>query len=303
MTNLVSVILNVQDSELFCSQAIESVLRQTHRQWELIVWDNDSRDSTADIVNAFRDPRIKYFYSRERVALYRSRVLAIEKSAGDFLAFIDADDIWLTDKIETQLQVFDDPDVAMSCTGYFVTAPQYSNVLNMKRMKRVIPSREEFSQYIEFFPKYQVAMSTLMTRRRQLFSLWKGRQADWSYIEDFDMVFSGLAIGKMKCLSQPLTIYRRHSSNHSLKRELQTVEWEQWRNSLSQIPIGVVDRAFVEDKVDQKIVLLRSRDALIRGNKLEALRLLVRHSPATASMRIFIALFLPRLILRKILGM
>ena len=79
-----------------CREAIDSVLAQTFTDWELIVWDDRSRDASASIVADYRDPRrIHYFLSPEDVPLGQARSDAIRQATAEWIAFLDQDDIWL----------------------------------------------------------------------------------------------------------------------------------------------------------------------------------------------------------------
>ncbi len=100
---LVSVIMNVRNGASFLREAVDSVLAQTFIDWELIVWDDCSTDNSAQIVSEYRDPRIRYFLSPEDTTLGRARGDAIGHASGEWLAFLDQDDVWLPHKLEKQM--------------------------------------------------------------------------------------------------------------------------------------------------------------------------------------------------------
>ena len=102
---LVSVIMNCYNGEKFMMQAINSVLKQSYKQWELIFWNNKSTDKSEKIFKSFDDKRLKYFLSEKHTSLYEARNLAIEKANGKYLSFLDTDDIWLENKIEDEIKL------------------------------------------------------------------------------------------------------------------------------------------------------------------------------------------------------
>ena len=87
-------------AETFLKSAIESVLNQSYQNWELLIIDNNSRDNTDDLVNSFYDKRIKLLKNYRIGNIARSRNIGIKKAKGEYIAFIDSDDFWETDKIE-----------------------------------------------------------------------------------------------------------------------------------------------------------------------------------------------------------
>ncbi len=102
-TPLVSVVIPAFNSEKTIYETIESVLNQTWRNLELIVVNDGSQDSTLDIVTGIKDPRLKVFsYTNAGVAVSRNR--GISHAEGEFISFIDADDLWTLDKLEAQLK-------------------------------------------------------------------------------------------------------------------------------------------------------------------------------------------------------
>ena len=84
---LVSVIVNCFNGEKYLARALKSVEEQTHKHWELIIWDNRSTDSTAQICAKFKDPRIKYFLSSEHTNLGMARKRAAELASGAWICF------------------------------------------------------------------------------------------------------------------------------------------------------------------------------------------------------------------------
>ena len=102
---LVSVLINCFNGEAYLKEAIDSVYSQTYPNWELVFWDNASVDNTQLITSAYNS-KLRYFRSPELIPLHRARNLAIEKCKGTAVAFLDADDIWLPDKLERQIELF-----------------------------------------------------------------------------------------------------------------------------------------------------------------------------------------------------
>ena len=76
-------------------EALLSIINQTYKNWELIFWDNLSNDNSKEIFKKYNDKRFKYFLADKHTVLYEARNLAIKKTKGEFVAFLDTDDIWL----------------------------------------------------------------------------------------------------------------------------------------------------------------------------------------------------------------
>lgn len=99
----VSIIVNTRNGEEYLREALDSALMQTFRDWELILWDDNSSDGTRKIAEAYGDRRIRRTYCDEDVSLSVARHRAITEARGDWLAFLDQDDVWTSDKLERQL--------------------------------------------------------------------------------------------------------------------------------------------------------------------------------------------------------
>jgi len=118
--SLISVIIPVYNGEKTIRETIESVLNQTFQDFELIILNDGSQDSTLDIVSSLQDSRLKVF-SYPNAGLAASRNRGTFHAVGEYISFIDADDLWTPDKLETQLKALqDNPEaaVAYSWTNY-----------------------------------------------------------------------------------------------------------------------------------------------------------------------------------------
>ena len=118
---LVSVLINCFNGEKYLSQAVESVITQTYKNWEIVFWDNQSSDSSAEKFQQYakKDDRLRYFYSSKHTLLYEARNLAIKKTRGEFIAILDADDWWHPQKLEMQIPCFKDKKVGMVYSNYW----------------------------------------------------------------------------------------------------------------------------------------------------------------------------------------
>ena len=106
MVSTVSVVIPAYNSADMLSEALDSVLAQTFSDFELIIVDDGSTDNTREVVALFEDPRIRYVYQQNR-GLSGARNTGIRVSRGRYVAFLDADDIWLPTKLAAQVELLD----------------------------------------------------------------------------------------------------------------------------------------------------------------------------------------------------
>lgn len=102
MNTLVSIILPTYNRAEFIGAALDSVFAQTYENWELIIIDDGSTDSTTEVLEQYNDSRLRYIY-QENQGVSGARNTGIGQCAGDVIALLDSDDEWLPKKLETQL--------------------------------------------------------------------------------------------------------------------------------------------------------------------------------------------------------
>jgi len=105
-TPLVSVIIPVYNYDRYLGEAIESVLNQTYQHLEVIVVDDGSTDRSGEVAKSFADRGVQYCY-QANAGIGPARNKGVEPAAGEFIAFLDADDRWPLQKIERQLKAFE----------------------------------------------------------------------------------------------------------------------------------------------------------------------------------------------------
>src|SRR5262245_41969518 len=110
MPPLVSVIVNFFNEEKFLAEAVESVFNQTHTNWELLLVDDGSTDASSRIAQRYSEQyrgRVLYLehQGHRNRGMSASRNLGIHHAKGEYITFLDADDIWLSTKLERQTAI------------------------------------------------------------------------------------------------------------------------------------------------------------------------------------------------------
>lgn len=119
-TGLVSIITPTYNCGRFISETIQSVQSQSYQNWELIIQDDCSTDDTYKVIKTFcdKDPRIKYECNVKNYGAAITRNNAIKRANGEWVAFLDSDDLWMPDKLEKQLKFMVDNNYKFSYTKY-----------------------------------------------------------------------------------------------------------------------------------------------------------------------------------------
>ena len=117
---LVSIITPMYKGAAFVGETIESVLNQTYANWEMIIVDDCSPDDGAgiNVVKSYNDPRIKLIESKVNKGSSGARNIALREAKGQYIAFLDSDDLWLPKKLEKQISFMEDIGAEFSCTAY-----------------------------------------------------------------------------------------------------------------------------------------------------------------------------------------
>ena len=139
---LVSVITPVYNSEKYIGDTIESVLAQTHQNWEMIIVDDCSCDDTEAIIRSYSDSRITYHKLDRNSGAAEARNVALSKANGRYVAFLDADDVWKPEKLSRQLEFMINKNIGFCFTAYEIMRQPHNKLVK-------VPPKLNYHQYMK----------------------------------------------------------------------------------------------------------------------------------------------------------
>ena len=216
----VSIIVPVYNAENFLHRTVDSILAQTYENWELLLADDCSTDQSRDIMKSYTDERIHCFYCEKNSGPAGARNLALRHASGQYVAFLDADDFWLPQKLEKQISFMKKGNYPFSFTSY-----EFADA-NAVRSGTVAHAPERVG-YKEILRSSTIAPSTAVLDRNQIntaliYMPENVRLEDastWMQIMKTGVVAYGL--------DEILTIYCRHKGAYS-GNKLDAV-WGKWK--------------------------------------------------------------------------
>ena len=223
MNDLVSIITPTYNSAEFIEETIESVQRQTHKNWEMLITDDCSTDQTVDLIKKFvqSDNRIKLYQLKENAGSAVARNNSIQVAKGKYHAFLDADDIWLDFHLNDSIQAIK----KNQCPFVFASYKRSDEKLNFVYSDFIVPDKVDYTQILKTnsiscltaFVDVEALGKELMplVRKRQDMGLWL------KYLKK-----SGYAIG----IKKTHAIYRiRENSLSRDKKKLIKSQWYFYR--------------------------------------------------------------------------
>jgi glycosyltransferase involved in cell wall biosynthesis len=204
-----SVIIPSYNNSVFLPEAIESALSQSVSPLEVIVIDDGSTDNTRDIIEQYRRC-IRYFFQENKgVAGARNR--GIEEARGNLVAFLDADDIWLPEKLKRQVDYLaKHPHAGLVHSDLF----HWDDHTGEKSLRPC--GRHEFSGpcYKRFFFGSRVLPSTVLIRKTCLSATFRfDERIRRASVEDYDFFMRIARFYNLAYIDEPLILYRMHTSN------------------------------------------------------------------------------------------
>ncbi len=222
---LVSIVMPAYNAGKYIGESIESVVRQTYPDWELLIVDDGSTDNTADVIKPYRlkDSRIKYFY-QENSKQGAAKNLAIKHSKGEYIAFLDADDLWLKDKLQISMETISHSACSLLFTDCFIfdgAAPL--NFSGVKTMGVGMAVYEGRSALLSFLHYNKIPNLTVVVKKEAL--LQAGGFTNKIVAEEYEMWLRLLANGAVfKSIASPLSCYRVHDESITAQDRHATLE-------------------------------------------------------------------------------
>ncbi|HVP54880.1 MAG TPA: glycosyltransferase [Candidatus Eisenbacteria bacterium] len=285
---VVTVIVNLFNGKETLAEALNSVLAQTFAGWELLIWDDGSTDGSAEILQHYDDPRIRYVRSETQVSLGEARQRAIELARGEWIAFLDQDDLWLPNKLERQLALaYQKPDAALI---YGRTVRFYPNGserdYDQSHEYAYLPQGDIFADL--FRESCFIAMSSAMFRRSAIAAIG-GIPESITIIPDYYLYtavarrFAAAAVQEVVCR------YRMHTGSTSQVTAIGMHEealrlMDTWRNDVDPRVLAGCKR---HHSTEIALTEMRTPATFLRG----LVRLLTEGSPTSQLRRPLLFLF------------
>lgn len=234
MNKLISVIMPTYNAERFITDSIKSIINQSYQSWELIVIDDCSTDGTAEIIESFSDTRIHYYKCEENLGVAQARNFGISKATGEWIAFLDSDDLWAPTKLEKQVSFLEKNETV----SFVFTASAFINE-NGDRLSYILPAPKKVTSK-ELLKQNVLSCSSILIAKKHLvnnpFPICKLIHEDYvSWLKILDEI--DVAYG----INEPLLIYRVSSGSKSgNKLKAAKMQW----NAYKEYGLNVVQRAY-----------------------------------------------------------
>jgi glycosyltransferase involved in cell wall biosynthesis len=234
----VSVVIPVYNAAAYLPAAVESVLGQSFKDTELIVVDDGSTDGTPEVLSQY-GPRVRYLRQDNRgVAEARNRGIA--QSRGRYVAFLDADDTWVLEKLDRQIGALAGAVEYRACYGAYAACDEQLQPLAVQRSVRLGSALEDL-----LLRGNVVGNPGSVLCERSLLAVIGGFDPELGQCADWDMWIRLATVTEFLYLDEPLVNYRQHALNMSRRPDL--LERDSLRVlekgfGLPAIPVGVAAR-------------------------------------------------------------
>ena len=214
----ISVIIPTYNREDFISETIQSVLDQTYKDFEIIVVDDGSKDNTKSFLEKFGS-KIKLIEQKnqERAA---SRNNGVKASCGEYLAFVDSDDVWISNKLEKQLEILENNKETILTYGKSFRINQASKPLKVAQRQLAGYSGNVFEKLL--FRNFIVSATPMV--RREYFERTSGFETKYVPYEDWELWVRLSLLGKFFFVNKPLAYYRIHPEQSLKTTTAQKIE-------------------------------------------------------------------------------
>ena len=287
---LVSIIMNCYNGETYLADALKSVLSQTYKNFEVIFWDNQSHDKSAHIYKSFKDKRLKYYYAKKYTSLYRARNLAIKKAKGKLIAFLDTDDIWLKDKLSSQIEKFNNKKINLTYSNYYIL----NQFTGLKKIayKKILP---EGIVYKELLKNYFLGIGTVIIKKDIFIKRKKFFNEKFNIIGDFDNFIRISKNNYFSCIQRPLSIYRMHNKSFSNTN---------YKMHIDELKFWVNKNYFINKNllfyVNKKILYMEIILNILKKKYKASFKIIPKIHSVKKKIKLLIFLIIPNFIFKKI---
>ena len=213
----VSIIMPVYNAEKYVAQAVESVLKQSFSDFEFLIFDDGCTDKSIEIIQQFKDKRIQIFSDGKNSGIVKRLNFLIKKSTGQYIARMDADDIWYPEKLEKQILFLSNHHNVMmvACFAEFIDENNLKAKINFKQYYL-------FKDIKKHLPNHNFIIHSSVVFKKNVFNIIGLYRDKYLHAEDYDMWLRFLKQNiPFSILNKTLIKYRfsNQSINHKYSKE------------------------------------------------------------------------------------
>ena len=296
---LVSVIMNCYNGEKYLTDSLNSLLSQNYSNWELIFWDNISTDNSKKIFDSYKDKRFKYYLATKHEILYKARNLAIKKTSGDYIAFLDTDDIWSKDKLSSQVELFSDKKIGLVYGNYWRYNPV--SFFNKKKLakKKKLP-KGKITDYL--LKEYFIGMLTVVIRKKFIEDMENVFNTKFDMLSDMDFILRFSKKYDFECVNYPIATYRIHKDQLQNKNFLiQADQFNEWYEEIrSSKEFGQEEKI---NTIKNKAEFFKILSLIYKKKYFRSLKNIFFYPNNLEKIKLFIILISPNFISNKIINL
>lgn len=276
MKILFSIIIPLYNKKEYIKSTIESVLKQSYTNYEIIVVDDGSTDKSPDIVKSIKDSRI-LLVSKTNGGVSSARNYGINKSKGDFICFLDSDDLWTEDYLETLNKIITQKqDVDMICSAYGIFRVNPQSDIRVKRIK--LKSQQKEAKIDFFFyclkEKRCISFTSATCIKRKIINnhnLYFDEQISMG--EDIDYWTRAASLANNIYYNDQIQVLYRTESNNSLSAQGKSMEksypyWKWYDSPYMQTPM--------QKKFTTRMIYTLCRDGYKRKEYLKVIKTITK---------------------------
>lgn len=227
MGDLISIIVPVYNVENFIEETLDCVLAQTYPRWELLLVEDCSNDSTVTLIRQYmervRDPRIRLIRQPSNMGAARARNRGLKEAEGRYVSYLDADDLWIPEKLERELAFMKEKDAAFVFTGYEFADVNGKGTGKIVHVPETLTYRQALSNTtiftttvmfdLEKLPKEHLEMPVMKSEDTALwFRVLRGGVTAYGLDENlvkYRRAGKSLSSNKLEALSRIWNLYRK----------------------------------------------------------------------------------------------
>ena len=252
---LISVLMPVYNGQQYVAEAIDSILNQTYKHFELLLLDDGSSDNSEQIIKGYKDSRIVYIKNETNKGLIFTLNLGIGLSKGIYIARMDADDISEANRFEKQIQEFQNDEKLVICGSFIKT---FGNGAEYYISHMPVTNSQILASIFFTCP---FAHPSVMLKKESLLKLNEFYREDYKHSEDYDLWSRLVFVGNSKNIPDFLLNYRVHD------KQVSTVFEDHKYQSVAKIQANLLSQFDIVPTETESYFLLNLFKGISKQNK------------------------------------